>query len=428
MPLTGDIVMTVFAVQGIGPLVSAYARLGNAQQQAVKAETLYNAASAGSAAKDEARQKMLLANRALLQSHAATLTANATAFAALVFAGERAVAALTNYGREMQNIKDITGATAQESARALAIFKTSGMSDITEVREMLKLNQAVFSSQGKAALSMLGVAPNPNQSGFQLMLEVVKALKTMPEGLRRTNLIEQIYGVRGAAAMLQMIRLTDEQIESSIRLADSFDTEMLPALQNYQAQVALLGQVWQMKVVFPIAQILIPILEKVVGFAGAFFEATGQYGAIAVAVLGIAFAFTRVIASMRIASMMLMILRANAVAAAAATTAATGATAGAAGGAATGGRLGAMLGPWGALIGAVVGGTAAWFLSSRGGDDDKTKPALEQKFPKAVDRFESAVMRMESAFEDLKGNGIPGGLGATDIGSLQRQMALGIIG
>jgi hypothetical protein len=413
MAIVGDVVMTVFAVQGVGNLVSAYARLGNAQQQAQKAEREFAATAIVSNQWHSRLEKHLIAQRTLLTAQAAAFSTSVLGLGATVFVGERAVNTLVMYGRELQNIIDLTGAAPKEASAMMSLFKVAGLSDITEIREIMKLNQAIFSSQGRSALTRLGVAPDPNQSGIQLFMQVADALDGMEDGLRKTQIMQDIFGTRGIAAILPLLRMTREQRAEVVKLSESFNTEGLSALQSYGFAVAFLGQTILVKLVFPIAKMLLPLFEKVVQGITFIVDQAGGFLAWVITVGALAFAFTKVILAVQafigIMKTLIELQKLSAYWQA---------------------ILNFLSNPvYGAAVAAAaVAGTALLFNNLGGGDTSGGAKAGADKFDKAVDKFSNAVERIESTFEDVKGRGIPGGMGAVDIGSIERQFALHVIG
>lgn len=411
--VTTDILRTIWESRGIGQLVNSYA-------QAISAANSYAAAENRVDFAASLQQREMAINS--LQLATARYIASAVVGTAIMAIGAaRATMAYSEWAKEIMNVRDLTGATARDSARAMALFKVAGVTDIQVMRDLLRISKATFNPQGQAALGMLGISPNVGKSGLALFNEIADALNksTLP-ALQKTMLMEQIFGTRGVAALLPLLRLTKSQREETSKLADEYDAS-LPAMQRFQFQMANLGMTMFIKVISPMAKQLIPVIIKAVNVFGwmarafgSLNQATGGLAAYAVVLTGIVTSFLLWATAIRkiwgLLYLMLTPLKANVTLMAMAS---------------------ALAGQWKNIaIAAAIGGVAWVGMNLMGGNKRESEmDSAAGDLKDAAENMNDASHVMMDAFKTYnKGGSIPSNLGEMDIISLQRSMALGAIG
>lgn len=183
-----------------------------------------------------------------------------------LFVGEfkRAVEHLLDYVKQVQNIKDLTGGTAQESARLALTFQVAGVAPNTGLREILRIGQANQSPRGSRALQQLGINPGSQLSSIKEIDRVLDALSRMQNGIRKTQLAMDIFGARGALALQPILRMTQFQREQIRLLGDTFNENALGAVQSFMTSLNLLGATIEQRLVLPFVTQVLPVLTTTI--------------------------------------------------------------------------------------------------------------------------------------------------------------------
>jgi hypothetical protein len=406
-----DILATVFVTQGVAQTVNSYATVENAQRRLAQAqERAYYAPSVG------ARNSLANAEAAALQSaqKQSLLTAGivTSAFGVIAAAVKKATDEYSAFGTEVMNIRDLTGASARESARAASLFRVAGVSDMQAMRDILKLSKDAFSSQGASAMSMLGVPANTGQTGLALFNQIADALQKYPAGIQKAEIETELFGTKGVAALQGLLRMTSEQRQAVLDLSDAND-KSLATLQRFQFASALLGETIQQRIVYPIIEKLLPTILHVLdaltwltnAFAAAdrwshgFLGVAAAIFAISIATVAAVSAFVQLAKALKLAAVWQAILD-------------------------------ALSGNWknlaiGAAVAAGVGlsiyGFDRWLDKSGGSSDLPANTA-------AIQQNTAALTQWTDNFASFNHGGIPGGLSKLDIQQLARRRALGTIG
>ncbi len=419
MPTTAeDILLTTFAVRGLSTVVHAMQTAAAATDKVTQAQNVVNAQIAAgnlqlSALRDLqaaiAVETAALAERTMLLA-GVMAGVGLAAIRATVRGLHEAIDAFQEFGREVMNVRDLTGASADESVKAITRFKLAGISGTQEIREMLRLGKDAFSSQGLAALGRLGVSANPTQSGLEIMENIRRALNGMQDGLRKTMIMEEIFGARGAANLLPYLRLTDEQIAKSDELASLYNTRMLPAVQQLDFASSNLGQTIMARLVYPLAEKLIPALIWVVDKITIFVDFLGQLNAATGGALGLAAAFFTIAAGVALfigaMKVLLPLLKADVILEAA---------------------MAALRGNWKglAIAGAVAVG-AGILVNNLGPQQEHINATRENT--RALNGLSHSVSELADGWDALNRGGIPRGLNQSDIRGIMGAHARGAIG
>jgi hypothetical protein len=302
-------------------------------------------------------------------------------------------------------------------------MRATGMNDMQQIREIMRMSRSVFDSSGKAAMGRLGVMANPNAQGLTLFNSIADAYqRSNLSPLLKSKLMEDIFGARSFANLLPMLRMTQEQRRAVQDLASDYETKALPAIQQFQFASAMLSETLMVKIAFPLAQTFIPVFESVisiVNFAtGAFFSLNKMLGGalvpmLAFAALGSSLAIIW-IAVGRITTAfkaLLPVLKANAAVQAFIT---------------------ALQGPQGiarvVAAGAIAGGViglGVYGISKMNGGSDSGPNAPGSKMNTAADKMLEAAGMFKDGFSQywkMKG------INQLDVAQIARQQALGAIG
>ena len=408
-----DILTTLFTVSGQQALITATNQVAAAQlrlntTQTAAANAFGTPGFAGAAQK--ARTALTAFNSAQVQAANSMVIAAAREvgiITAIGYAASLSADKLVKFGSAVMNIRDLTGASARDSVRAENLFRVSGVGDSQQLRDIMRLGKSAFSEQGQSALSELGVGISNN--GLTMLDNIIDRLHGVQDGLRKTELEEQIFGARGVAAIQPLLRLTKEQRDATNALSDSFDTNMLPSIQNFQATLALTGQEILQKFVFPLAQAAMPVIITLTGWladaANAFNVMNNFMGGTLGAIVGIVGAIT---ALGRVIQVFLLLEKAvelfNVQL----------------------GIMDALSGNWGALAaaaGIAIGGGIIYHQLT-GDSNDSVNKNVE-----ALDANTAQLARLGDSFGSINGNGSrPNSLTQTDISTIWRQGRMSSIG
>jgi len=420
MGLVTDAIQTIFRVSGVQQVVSATNSVASAQARVATATVGLNNALQNNNVAQAAKQQIALQNALSAQGKASIVaaSANVAGFIAISSAADDAIKSLLEYGNTVMNIRDLTGATAGQSVRAADLFKVAGVSDSQGIRDILRLGKDAFSSQGQGALAQLGITASGNQNGLQLFDQIADKLRGMQDGLRKTEIEENLFGARGVAAMLPLLRLTKEQREQTYALADSFDSNMLPALQSLQTDLALAGQGIMQNFVYPLARSLLPMVVTVVQFvsklANAFNwlnEATHGVSTVLLSFAGAVFGIYKVVQAVQmLVSAYKALIASEAIA-------------------------NALSGPVGlaTLAAGVAGAGVAMYginkaIDSASGTTSTEIDSPANKMMRAADKFETNVNKMGDSIKGLGGDALPSDLSGSDIATMARMGKLAAIG
>lgn len=292
MSLVTDTLATAFSVVGVNQTVSAFQQVENAQRRLDEANSKAGAKPSGANKRAVHEAEISLAQ---LQERIAASVATATVsmLREIAQAAEEATKAYVDFGNQVMSIRDLTGATASQSAQAVTLFRAAGIKDAMQAREILQLSRDEFSGKGLSALSMLGISGNTQQNGLALFNQIADALQQLPPGIQKARIETDLFGMRGVAALGPLLRMTHEQ-RAAFEALSSVNESALEVVQQYDIAVALLGATWEQKVVFPIVSLVLPALVKLIA---ALTWAAGVFGVIQQATNGWA-GFVIVLAAM----------------------------------------------------------------------------------------------------------------------------------
>jgi hypothetical protein len=272
--MSSDAISLVFSTSGVASVIGALNNVANAQDRV----TLANIRAAKAAGKS-GEYAALVARATAQRGQAATNFQSAvmgaaqafTAIGHLVSGVREAIDAYADFGRKVREVMQMTGSTSREAAFAVNLGRAAGIPDAKEIQEMLKVAKGFGATGGatQGALLRLGISGSDAAGGgVAVFNKVIDRLGAMQDGLRKTALEEQIFGVRGAVAMQDILALTKEQRQAVTELSDAYDGRGVAAAQRFQAGLAILGMTIEQKIVFPLAAKLIPTLQLVIGWIG----------------------------------------------------------------------------------------------------------------------------------------------------------------
>lgn len=408
-----DVLATLFVTQGVSTYVNSFKQAEIAQERLTLAGKKYADAFVAQKGVEQAKLGFLSANLSATKS-LQTVTAQYGAIALGVFAGvvnalKEATQSYIAFGIEVANVRDLTGGSALASGRAVSLFRVAGVDDVHAIKDILHLSKTAFSQQGLGALSQIGVSVNQQGSGLTLFNQIADALERYPNGLRKAAIEEEIFGAKGVAAILPLLRLTREQRDAAAALSTT-NEEAVDKIVQFQFASGLLGETILQKLVYPIAQRLIPALIWVIDAVSAVAGALGEINQMTGGLLGVVAAFLaigtavsvligifRTFIALQKVSVVLDALKAG------------------------------LMGQWQNLaIGALAAGTAVIAVSAIGGGGSN-ESALDAN-TQAVNNNTTALNYMADGFDRLNKGGVPRGLSAFDVQALARSRALMAIG
>ena len=416
-----DVLSTLFTVTGHVQVISATNAVAKAMTNLATVQKAGNiqdwqSQKSSTAVVDAARQ-VRLAKLAEAQAVAMSARTQVIAIAMIVGAYTVATEKLVKFNSEVMNIQSLTGASAKDSVRAENMFRIAGVPDSQAMRDIIRLGKDAFSAQGQGALAQLGVGGG-GQNGLQLFDQIADRLHGMQDGLRKTQIEEQLFGVRGVAAIQPLLRLTRQQRNEINALPDSFDTQMMPSVQAFQAEMSIAGQTILQDFIFPLARSAMPVIltitQTVGGMAEGFNAVNNALGGIpgAIVVFGSMFLIlAKIVSVVMTLSNAMKLYRAAIIGVAIAQEV-----------------LNWVSGNWvvaavGASALAAVGiGGYAIYKNSGGGDEPASKNVS------ALEDNTAALMKLGDSFSGLRGHGVPSGLNTTDISTLYRSGRIAAVG
>lgn len=424
MPIQTDVLQTIFAVKGLSSLISAFNADAAAQQRMVGIQSRLDQQSALGAVSIALHNEMLheTANAAQAATNAqiAFLTviggAAVKAIQGIVTGLHDAVQAYVEYGDQVMAIRDLTGASARESAQAAELFRVAGVKDTQAIREYLKVAKDLTSGQGRMGLSQLGISPASGENTVHLFTRIIDQLGKMPAGMQRTLAMEELFGARGAAALAPLLRMTQQQREAALGLGDAFDTTALAGIQAFQNGVAYLGQAILVQLVYPLANALLPVLNLAISGFTKFSNLLKSIPSWVVGVAALAGAFAGIGGA--IAGIMLVVppliaaLRSIAVVEA---------------------IIDALAGQWQNLFAGAVAGAAAGIGiygigQLTGGDASNENTSAVNANTSSNLRVAGAMDKFTDSWQEFNRGGIPRGLQRGDVAELNRLARLSAIG
>jgi hypothetical protein len=423
MPIQTDILQTLFVVKGLSTLMSAFEADGNAQKKLDAIQAKINANNYRGIVLKNMNKKLLAAQteateaaaKAELAFAGVIAGASVKALQSLVGGISDAVQAYTEFGTQVANIRDLTGASAKESAEAAELFRVAGVKDTQAIRDYLRLAKDLQSSQGQQGLGMLGISSTQGENSVHLLGRIIDKLQQMPAGIQKARVEEELFGTRGAVALQGLLRLTHEQREQALALGDAFGSEGLAAIQSFQFGIAMLGETVMVKLVYPFAQRLLPVLGFIVDKTIVFTAWVGHLNSMTGGVLVFAGAFaaigTAIAGVMMVIPPLLTALKSVALVEAV---------------------IDALAGQWqnlaaGLAVGAVAG-IGLYGIGQFGGSGQSDNTNALNSNTEATQNAANAMNKFTDAWMQANRGGIPRGLQRGDIAELSRQHALGIIG
>ncbi len=417
MSLASDVFATIFEAKGHSAVVSAFNQVGIAQEAlAIKEAKLAQLPIDQLAARKEAALSVARAEQSVASAARTTALSAAAGVTAWAYGMMRLTDEYIRFGNAVMNVRDTTGASAKDSVRAETLARVAGVNDPQEMRELLRIGTSVFNGKGQSALARLGISASPNQNGLELFDKIADRLEGMQDGLRKTQIMEDLFGQRGVAAMLPLLRLTKDQREEVKNLADTFNADGLGAIQAFQFQAGLTGQTVMQDFVYPLARSAMPIITEVFEFVrklahgfSVLNEAMGGSLGAAIVFFGVAKAISTAVTAVQ-----------------ALTTAYKGLAIAEAFAEGPAGLAKLAAGVAVAGLATVAINKAIDGVSGSPGSDGHAQAV--DKFSNSVDKMEKVVNRLGDSFDSVKGGGIPGGLSQLDIGAIYRNGDLRTIG
>ncbi|MBN9503658.1 MAG: hypothetical protein BGO01_20565 [Armatimonadetes bacterium 55-13] len=418
-----DRLVTVFLATGADQVLGAFNKLSTAQERYAAAMNRFHTTS-GAKEMKQAYEEARVAARDVINENLKGAAKLAGAFTIVAFAITKMTDSYVDFATKVMNLSQLTGSSLKDSARAVVLGRVTGL-DASVVKDLARPSRSVFTAQGQAGLSRLGIMPNPNASGLDIFNQVAERLGTMKDGLRKTQIMAEIFGEKGAESLLPLLRLTSDQRRAVTELADSYDTGASQAIQRFSFASDMAGETLLQRVIYPIAEQLLPVLTMGVELLTLFANWWGNLNDILGGVPNWIVAMTAFGGAVALVVGVVGKLQAAFRMAAAAALDLGVKTAIAEFMAGDLSALGRIF-----MGGAIVGGAMYGLSKLMDSGDQKSEPmkSAAEKIDNAADKFTSAVNRMGDRFDDLKGHGMPSHLSQLGIGRLAREMNLGAIG
>lgn len=278
-------IQTTGGQQAVNQINAAYAAMQrlNAVVAAGNTPNLPNLGAAGAVGNAAAN-----AQQARVRQGVNQLGALATTF---LYSLEKVFQKFIDFAKEVLNIQALTGSTRQQAVQLATLFRVAGISEQLTYRDIANLPKTTRIGRPAEALYTLGVKIKPGENGAELFGDIFKALDKLKDGMIKTRVITDLFGVRGVAAMEGFLQMTKAQREQALLLASTFDGRGLDAVRSFGNSVSLLGETFLLKLVFPILQKVLPAIEKAVDIATQFINVLSYVDNLSGGILGIALAF-----------------------------------------------------------------------------------------------------------------------------------------
>jgi hypothetical protein len=290
-----DIFSTVFAVSGVSSVIGAFNQQQVAAARLQAAYTrLSNAQSTGTIAQVNNAQKAL--NALINQTQNAGVSGAVTAASvqaagairfihAEIDAVREAVDAYEDYGRQIRTIQGITGSSARQAEQFENLAHIGGINNIQSVLEVIRLNNDFRTPRGKAAFQTIGITPDADPNSLETFNKVIAKLQGMQDGIKKTGLELDLFGVRGVRALQPFLNIYPDIADKARALDSNLEGGALQAVTHLQQNTELLGRTFLVDFIIPIVQKIIPALDLLVtgveGVIGAFHKLDAATGGLA---------------------------------------------------------------------------------------------------------------------------------------------------
>ena len=234
----------------LGRLMGGASSIGNLQRllAAAKAPVIGPTASGGNLA-DGAFSMAAMAGAGLVIA----------AITAMFEVLKTAIAEASEFTRETQALRSVTGGTAGEAAGLHAAFAAAGVSQGMGIREVEKIEQAARTAKGSRALGQLGVGRGSGD-GIKDFTKIIAALSKMQDGVKKTRIEMDLFGARGVASLGPLLRMTEFQTEQIKYLSRTFNGGALTDIERMNTSFNLLGETITQKLIVPLVDDLAPAL------------------------------------------------------------------------------------------------------------------------------------------------------------------------
>lgn len=410
-----DTIVTVFESRGVIGVVGAFRRLEAAQERAAQAQLRYNAVvTSGNANQQRSAWNALRSSQQVAEERTRELLQRSLqGMQTLITAIRSATDSYAEMAKAIQDVQMLTGSGLKQAAGFSLMAHGAGVQDTQEIKDILHLGSAVFDEKGRTALGRLGVAASPNMNGLDILEKTLAALDRYPDGLRKAQIAQEIFGAKGVRAMLPLIRMTKETRDAYFELGQRIEGRTVRAMQLFEEKAGLAKQAFLVNIVGPIVERTLPafmlltnVITKVTDLFYKLDQITGGASTwillgtiVGVTLVGAFVALTTAISASATAMAILDGLTGNLPALAAGLAA-------------------------GAAVGAVGFGLSKW---AAGEEKAKQQGDSADKFAGAVDKFQDGVSAYVDGLRFNRG-GIPRGLGPQDVNVLADKLALGVIG
>jgi phage-related protein len=193
------------------------------------------------------------------------------------------IAAVQNWGSEIDSIGDVIGTTSEESSGLAVMMKTIGGNTEDLTKQLAFMGKGLLDGTGGLgktgeALKDLGInvqnADGSMRSATDIFGDAATVFSTMPDGIEKTTLMMQIFGKSGqdmsdtmnAAANGGMQNYIDKAKTLGLSLSDDATNASIEFGKSLET-VKMLGQGLFVTIGNNLLPILAPLLEKFTNFA-----------------------------------------------------------------------------------------------------------------------------------------------------------------
>ena len=169
------------------------------------------------------------------------------------------VRAAEDMASEILNVRDVMGSTFGQASQMVGLFGVAGMSgtQMTRMAERVSIDQA--NPRAIGAMHALGV--NPSANGIDTLNQTINALREITNSTKKANMAIQIFGLRGYASMLPILRMQQDIIDTSKELQAKLNPEFANKWEHFKELMELFGQALLIDIFIPLVSAVVPAFE-----------------------------------------------------------------------------------------------------------------------------------------------------------------------
>lgn len=180
----------------------------------------------------------------------------------IVSAFENVIKAAEDMSQEILNIRDVMGSTFGQASTMSSLFNIAGMSGIQGTRLAERVAKNSLNPQARGTMRSIGV--NPTDNGLDNLNKIIDKLRGIQDGTIKSAKAIKIFGIRGYAEILPILRMSQDIYGEAQKLADAWKPEFADKLEHFKEKVAILGQAFIIDFAVPILMKVLPVLEMMI--------------------------------------------------------------------------------------------------------------------------------------------------------------------